>query len=459
MTLLTRLMVAFLCFETLCAVFYLNSVAWRIEPQIPHEVLSDPLIMRDLMRFADDAGKNVPGGWTRLGNALLGKGFYAHAELAFGEAVRRESPVLPAQFGLAFSLDRMGRLPESSRAYEQVLKLPVSTPDDHLTQSIALYALGRNSLRTENESLALEYFSKNSNFTAAVYQHSKILVRSGRAKEALPMIDETLKTLPYSLEFHYLRFRALQKLGREQEAFEAAAMMERSTSMVSLNYSTEYIMPLDRMAGTNRLLAQLFALAGEDGIHGFDNELREIKAKIGGQPVFALGMIDEYLLQSALMKRDGRQARDIIARLRQQGMENNWILEAEGDLLQLEGNTAGAAHAWQRANRLIPSESLHRKLAGYFGGDQPQRRDFHIGQSSLLQGIATYRKNRLAEAIEPLSRAAELLNGTPEPWFYIGEIHLHLGEKEQAIQAYQQCLNIYPNHLRAAAKLAYLQQI
>jgi tetratricopeptide (TPR) repeat protein len=392
-----------------------------------------------------------------LGHGLVGKGFYAHAELAFRQAVRQDQPALPAQFGLAFSLDRMGRLSESAKEYGRVVTLPRSAPDDELTQNIALYAQGKNALRSEDQASAIAYFRQNGNFTAAVYQHAKILVRSERAEEALPLIDEVLTILPYSLEFHFLRFRALRALGRDREAFQAATMVERSAHLVSLNYSTQYVMPLDRITGAARLLGQLNEIAGDKDLSRFDQQLRDIKRLTGDQPIFALRVVDEQLLQAAVRSGDSQQAREIITKLRDQGMENEWILEAEGDLWDREGETEKAAKNWQRALLLTPKVSLHRKLAAHFGDGQPQKRDYHLGHAALLDGIAAYRKNQLAAALQPLKLASELLADQPTPWYYIGEMHFHLGQTRQATEAYQKCLAIWPNHSRAIAKLDYLK--
>lgn len=453
----TRWLTAIVIVELLGATLFVASQAWRVVPQIPEEPLADPWIMPDLQRLADAAQQGQPGGWTRLGNGLLGKGFYAHAEPAFREALRRDQPILPAQFGLAFSLDRMGRLSESSQAYKQVLSLPGRTPDDALTQSIALYALGRNALRNEKPAAALEFFRQNPDFTAAIYQQAKILVRSDRAEEALPLIDEVLGFMPYALEFHFLRFRALTSLGNESQAFLAAAMMERSAHLVSLNFNTEYVMPLDAMTGTARLLDELSKLAGDEDLINFQQELRDIKVSLGDQPVFAAGAIDEQLLRAAVRSGDSRGARDMISKLRQQGIENDWLLEAEGDLWQQDGDAPRAAEAWQRALRLTRKRSLHQKLAAYYGDEQPGRRDGHRGHAALLEGIAAYRSNQLNEALKPLKLATELLPDDPAPWYYIGEMHFHLGQTRQAFQAYQRCLAIRPSHGRAAAKRDHLK--
>lgn len=453
MTLVARLLTAVVVVELVCAAIILGARAWRVAPLLPNEQLADPLIMPDLQRCADEAQRGTHGAWTNLGNGLLGKGFYAHAELAFREALHHDQPSFPAQFGLAFSLDRMGRLAESSSEYAKVLDMPA----DSVTHSIALYALGRNALRGERQAEAVSFFRDNPRFTAAVYQAAKMLVRSGRPAEALPIVDGVLKVVPHALEFHFLRFRALAALGRERDAFLAAAMVERSADRVSLNFNTEFLGPLEQLTGVSRLLGHLDQGGNEGDSAERERQLRAIKDAIGDRPLYVTAAIDEQLVRAALINRNWSGAQEVIASLRKQGCENDWIIEAEGDLWQQQGDTQRAAEAWQRALLLAPKESLHRKLADHYGDAQPEERDYHLGHRSLLEGIARYREDELAAALEPLALAAEFLPENPSPWFYIGEMHFHLGNTRQAIEAYQRCLTIRPGHSRAQAKVRHLQ--
>ncbi len=275
MTLVVRLLTAVVFVELVCAAIFLGSRAWRVAPLLPNEQLADPLIIPDLQRFADEAQRGVHGAWTNLGNGLLGKGFYAHAELAFREALHHDQPSFPAQFGLAFSLDRMGRLAESSKEYKQVLAMP----SDSFTHTIALYALGRNALRGGDEAEAVSFFRSNPRFTAAVYQTAKMLVRSGRPAEALPIVDGVLALIPHALEFHFLRFRALAALGRERDAFTAASMVERSADRVSLNFNTDFLRPLEQVTKQLNKLVNVLKIVELDEDTSVQRAIALVKVK------------------------------------------------------------------------------------------------------------------------------------------------------------------------------------
>ncbi len=431
--------------------------AWRAVPVVPDEELNDPLIMPELREFARRADRGQALEWTRLGEALLGKGFYAHAEQAFRESLRQQPQSIPAQFGLAFALDRLGRMEESSEAYRLVLTLPAENGEQEVTKHYALYAMGRNALRLEQADEAEELFGRDVNFAPSAYQYAKLLIRSGRAEEALPIIDKILEDVGLSLEFHFLQQRAYEALGRDREAFRAAAMVERSAYLVSMNFNTTYVTPMDQLTGGSRLLRELADVAGDDDLIYYEDELLKIREQLGDKPIFAANAVDEQLLRIAVKRQQPERVLKLTKQFREQGEVNGIILEAEGDALQMLGQLAEAAELWERAISLTPSRVLHSKLAEYYGARDPERRDWHRARHAWIKGLVEYRSNRLQQALRPFREATEIASDFAAPWFYIGEMHFHLQQPDQAIPAYERCLEIQPGHGRAAAKLAFLQ--
>ncbi|MBA4029628.1 MAG: hypothetical protein C0478_01745 [Planctomyces sp.] len=453
-----RLLLVVVMLEILVSGGLLVRKAWSTVPRIPNEHLADPLIIPDLQQLAQSAANGTARDWTRLGEALLGKGFYAHAEQTFRDALLMDPNSLRTKFGLAFSLDRLGRMAESSGEYEKVLAMPARSEDDKLTHAHALYAMGRNALRLEQAEQAEQLFRRNLAFVPAAYQHSKLLIRSGRAAEALPTIDRVLEQVEFSLEFQALRQRALTALGRDREAFHAAAMVERSAHLVSLNFNTEYVSPFDQMTGIARKMKSLEQLTEGAALTDFEKEVQELHDLIGDTPQISKQAVDEQLLYNAVSRQQPERVFELLAKLRALGQEHAWMLEAEGDAWRMQDDSDRAAASWQRALLLSPSRSLHDKLAAYYGEQQPQQRDWHLGRSALAAGIATYRRNHLKDALPPLREAARLLPDKGSPWFYIGEMNFHLNQLEEAQSAYQKCLELQPSHGRAAKKLGHLEK-
>lgn len=451
-----RILMVVILIEVLLGSALLARRYWRTDPHLPAVQLNDPLIMPQLRVLAEEAASGGSADWTRFGQALLGKGFYAHAEEAFREALRLHPNDFSAQFGLAFSLDRTGRTQESSAEYRKLLLFRVRGPDQQLNRAHALYALGRNALREENLVEAEAAFRQVAGHDEADYQLAKLLLRSERANEALPIIDRKLAKLPYSLEFHFLNQRAREQLGQPRAAFEAAGMVERSTRLLALNFNMEYIAPLDAYTGIAAKLQQM-GEAANGGDYGQVERLgQEAKSLLGDAPVFVENMIDDHLLEAAVQRKQPERILEVIEGIRKTGREDAMTLEYEGDVFAMRGQVDKAAENWQRALRLTPSERLHRKLAEHLGDQDAALRDRHLGRAELLGGIALYRENQLEQAIPRMLAAARLNPEDPDPWYYLGEIHLHLNKPDDARAAYEHCLQLRPAHGRATAKLAHL---
>lgn len=356
-----RILLAIVAIEAVIGAILVTRQALRTVALIPRETLRDPLIMSDLTRLATATEKGDAESWTRLGQALVGKGFYAHAEIAFREAVARQPRSLPAQFGLAFSLDRLGRMQESSREYERTL--PLRSPDDQLVHTFAIYAMGRNGLRLEQPLVAEERFRAIEEMPEAIYQLAKLRVRDGAAQAALPIIRQMLREFPDSLEFHYLHHHALRQLDRDHDASLAAANLQRGTRRLTLNFNPEYVAPLDQMTGAARLMKELDDSIDQNALLRQPEKLLQIKQQLGNEPIFAAGGIDRLLLRSAVELRQPERVFELVASRRAAGEENAELLEAEGDAWRMVGDREHAAKCWDRALSLTPSPALLRKLA------------------------------------------------------------------------------------------------
>ncbi|MEX2359202.1 MAG: tetratricopeptide repeat protein, partial [Pirellulaceae bacterium] len=452
-----RIVVIVIVLEVVVGAALLGWRAWRLVPQVPDVELNDPLIMPQLRDLARAAEFGTSDDWRLLGEGLLGKGFYAHAEQAFRESLRLDPHNFHAQFGLAFSLDRTGRMRESTLEYRKVSQLRARSPDQEMLKYHALYALGRNALRLENLVEAEEWFRQNPGFPPAEYQLAKLLIRSGRVDQALPIIERNLAEIPYSLEFHLLDHRANLARNRPRAAFEAEARMERSATLVSMNFNTDYVGPLMMRTGIRPLLQELGEVSTGDDLDRIEQRCVEIKTLLGDAPVFTARHVDDLLVDVALRKKQPELVLDRIAVIRKGGREDALLLESEGDARQMLGQSEKGALAWNRALTLTPSIPLHQKLARYYAEEESDLRDLHLGRAALLRGIERYRDNRLEEAIAPFLEATEKNPADPDPWFYLGEMHFHLGRPEQAAAAYRECLERKPGHGRAAAKLAHIE--
>lgn len=448
----TTLLIAIVLIELVVAGLYFRHQTQTTVPLLPHERLADPSIMPQLEELANAAQDGSADDWSRLGEGLLGKGFYAHAELAFREALHQDPERFDALFGVAFCLDRTGRIQESSVAYGRVVQGAAESPEQQAMQVYALYAMGRNALRLEDEQQANRLFQQNADYPAAEYQQAKLLLRSGEAQKALPLIRKNLAKIPYSLGFHFLDQRAQQELGNERAAYMAQSMVERSAYLVSLNFSTNYVAPLNDQTGIDTQVANLAEALEEKDWAKAEAICREVNATIDDAPVFVAKPVRDAMLQIGLHDQRPQEVLTLVEDLESEGRVDAITLEAAGDAHLLLKNLEPAIECWQRALKLRPSVSLHQKLADHL----PDQENFHHSKIAFLRGLEHYRRNRLRSAIPEFERAIELDSNSTMAWYYLGEMYFHLDQSEKASEAYEQCLRVAPEFQRAADKLAYL---
>lgn len=247
-----RLTLMLLVFELAICGYFVTNKLLRVTPITPEFYLDDPFLRRTFEELSEQARNGDDADWQHLAEALLGQGYYPYAEQNYRQALKLNPENLEARFGLAFCLDKMGRLEESTGQYRMYLKGETSQPERQKLVFYAKYAIGRNYLREENVAEAEKEFQKNFKFIPAQYQLAKILIRTGRTEQALPIIENQLENLPKSLAFHYLNYLALSQLGRQEEALAERKKLDESVYLVSLNFNNNYIDPFYMKYGQER---------------------------------------------------------------------------------------------------------------------------------------------------------------------------------------------------------------
>ena len=267
-----------------CATAVGGLVIWRSLPTpvvIPPALLADPMLAEELSGLAAAAQAGGQPEWMAFGDALLGQGAYRAAEAAYRRAVALDPDDIEARFAVAFCIDRTGRMEESNEHYRACLELPEPPGVQQSKKPFARYAIGRNLLRLEDEVGAEAAFRQNPGFPPAEYQLARILLFSGRPREAEAIVRRGLESLPLSLEWHRLHARILDALGRPAEAAVAREMEERSAHLLEVNFIVDYIGPLTEKVGLNRLLADYEAARQTADTADLDQRLRQIEAAIG----------------------------------------------------------------------------------------------------------------------------------------------------------------------------------
>ena len=124
-------------------------------------------------------------------------------------------------------------------------------------------------------------FRENISYPPAAYQLAKLLHRTDRSEEALPIIESNLKDLPQSLFLNFIKYRVAEALGNSEKMFEAADDLERSEYVVPMTLSTNYAEDIHERHGFARKASEYGQLieGGEFGL--LPDQLEEMVKLVG----------------------------------------------------------------------------------------------------------------------------------------------------------------------------------
>jgi tetratricopeptide (TPR) repeat protein len=437
------------------------AVAMRWLPQpspgLPASFSDDPPLAAEIADLAAATRFGGAAAWTALGDALLGMGDYRNAESAYRRVTETSPHDIEARFALAFCIDRTGRMAEANEHYRRCLELPDLPGIAQSKKPFALYAIGRNLLRLEDEAAAEAVFRQNTGFPPAEYQLARILLFTGRPREALEIVDRGLDRLPLALEWHRLRGRIMDALDRPADAFAARAMEERSAHLLEVNFSTDYIRPLTTRHGIKRMLAGYEAATGRESREQLGQRLDAMDAAIGGLMIPESITLMQLRANDAMTFGNPQEVVDMIAAQPWLRDSDPLMSVSEADALEQLDRIDEATALRRRLVGFAASSSLHRKLAlaCEASGDEAGRNQ-HLSQAELLDGIAMYRRNDIAGALPRFMKAVELDPSNTSALFHRGEMLYHLGRSKEAASAFRDALTQRPGFGRASDFLEYL---
>jgi tetratricopeptide (TPR) repeat protein len=417
-------------------------VGWRwLRPAaaLPAAVADDPLLGGEFADLARAATRGAAEDWQRLGEALLGQGQYRHAEAAFRRAAMLDPQSLDACYGLAYCIDRTGRMAESNPHYRRCLTLPDPPPGGPPKKGVALYEIGRNHLREGDLAAAEATFRENIGFWSAEYQLAKLLVHSGRPREAEGIIDRLITKLPLALELHALRARILDVLGRPDEALAARAMAERGAHLLEFNYSTVFVQPFTVRHGLGKLVEACEARVAAGDVDGAGRCLAVLDAAIAGRPLPERATAESLRARIALMAGKPHQAVNAVRAEWNRGNHDPSLGAIEADALDELGRSDEATALRESLAQVSPTADFYRKLASApeLAGN-PKQRDQWLGRAAFLDGMAAYRRNDLETALDRFTAATRLYPHDANAWIRRGEIEWHMREFRTATDSFGQ---------------------
>ena len=429
------------------------AMRWR-DPQPPLPDLSD-LDSRTRADLLAAHAQTIHGGspeWRTLAQAWLGYGYYAEAEQCFRVAVQYDPSDQESVYGLGFTLERVGRLEEAIEVLEQAAALS----GDELSRTCQ-YQIGRCFLRLEQPDAAESAFRGIREQPAAAFQLAKILLHTGRAAEAVPLLNEQLARTPESHRFLRLRAEVADALGDADLAWHCRDAADRTPPGVVLEYGMDFIGMYRSRYGLDRGLTECTRLRAMRDAQALLGCLEGVLEIIRAEQLAQFDSVYVAAAEAALSTQDADRALAILDELRALEADDNVSVELRGDAHWLQGNRDEACDAWQRSLRLLPRARPHQKLADAWQDVDEDTAAAHRAAAHQLAARQAWYDGRIDEAYAEIRRAVALSPKSARNWYYLGETERLRGAKAPARAAYTKTLELDPDHHHAREALGRLE--
>lgn len=423
--------------------------ASRPEPPLPDLSRVDDETAMALNELREVARNGDARDWRELAEGYLGTGYYKAAEQCFRRATQLDPGDMQAGYGLAFCLERTGCTSAAIPIFSAVAEVA-----DHDLSRTCWYQTGRCFLRQDNMVDAEAAFRRIEKFPPAVYQLSKILIRTGRADEAVPLIEEYLAAVPNCLKFLQLRGKAAEALDDLKTAEKMRDRQDRGEYLTHLEYSLEFIGMLGTKFGLGSRLARGLKMKDEGTVAQQQLSLTGAVALIREHRFWQYRSAFVALAEVELALGHLDRVQELISEIRQTSYDGADLLELEGKAAYAAGRDSEAAALWKRAYLIRPSIDLCDELAMITS--DPVQKNIYVARREWIYGQQLFLVNNAEAALPHFKSANVLTPENPVILFSLGDVARVLGDNETAESCFRSCLRIQPTHGRAKQRLAWM---
>ena len=395
-----------------------------------------------------------PSGWAELGATYRAFGLFPQAEYCYRQVDKLSPKDRSYLYYWAECFDLTGQTGAATKRYRQIIRENLDVPLGGQTAQYCWLNIGQDRLREENVSEAIAALRKAPDIPKAKFLLSRILIRSGRAKEAGALLDELLRDAPGTIEYNQMKSWAETELGDPEAAEEFYERSLRSREELSKWDPTyQEVLRRRKSMGSQSWHEKSLQLEAQGKLQEAVEWSRKAVQAFGAED--RVQQLAKLELLTGQTKEAIALAEDCVKRVGASAKTLDIIGVASVQL----GDTAKAQRVWEQATRLEPTPNLYAKLAELqklAGNDQRVREyqaleQFQIGKDAWLT-------NDLSAAREHLDKAVNLFAGHAPAWFYLGETRRVAGDVPGAEAAYRRCLQINPDHGRALRGLERLKK-
>jgi tetratricopeptide (TPR) repeat protein len=395
-----------------------------------------------------------PASWKELAGYYRAYGLFPQALVCY-EATQDLTPDDWSNlYRWALCLDLVGKTGEAINDYQQILrKAPNYTLEAQKLGTHCWLNIGQDYLRQENTAEAEKALRNALDLPKARVLLARILIREGRAQEAITTVEPVELQQPGTIDGHLLHAWAEDVLGHADAGRDLYNLTDRCKGQLS---KSDPIFHQEVL----RLRNEMPSEAWHQKALQLDAQGNLAEAQIWSKKaldVFWTEPRQQELAKLAFKTKDFQEA----IRLARECIERVGASAETLDIIGVSAYSLGdfnaAREAWQEALLYEPTSNLYRKLAGLArreGNSQAADRNMALGE--YMDGKQAYNVNDLSNARSHLEKAAAALPDHYLVWFYLAEARRLQNDKQAAITGYQESLRINPDFGRARRALAAL---
>jgi tetratricopeptide (TPR) repeat protein len=388
--------------------------------------------------------------WSDLAETYFSFGLFPQSEYCFEQVDKLQPADGGYIYGWGLSLGRMGETTAARKKYQRLLGLLAADPSPNKSLAdLCWYRIGEDYLREQNAQEAEKALRQAAAIPKARYLLTRVLTRTGRAAEAVAILEELDRQLPPTIDVNLMRSWAEEALGHHQAAIQFDERSLRTGKL--LKFTDPFYRSVEQRRARMGSMAwynQSLELEGQGKLaEAFDLCARSLQAFWTEDKAFELAKLQ---LEQKHFKEAVAQAEESIARVGASARALDLIGVASINL----DDYARAQQVWEQATLIEDTPDLRRKLAELARkrGDQASVQ-WHFGLEKFNEGKKAFLTNDLQAAL-PLFQAA--VANSPQhllSWFYLAETLRFLGDKTGAERAYRESLSLDPFFGRSLAGL------
>ena len=420
----------------------------------------DKVTAKDLQGIVDGFASELAAGeadtlsWRKLADTYQAYGFLKESLRCYTAADELDHEGdFKLHYHWAVCLSRLGDTKSSNDHFRRALELTKIEAN----QFRCWYNIGRNHLREEQGIQAENAFRQVLQHPFARCQLAKLLIRTGRAAEALPLVSFDDSNGPLPIQMLWLRARAEEALGLTDTAADSYELVERASVFDTFNIDIDLFDSILRDHGLGGYVTRCDQLLREGKLVEAQQLCAESKDGLSNEHHHWLEFSE---VNTDVLLGDLESARRVILVRTERDGPDPMAMDLLSRTLEAMERPKEAAEALEQAIEMGPDSERYQRLAKLerlVAGRQNNVQN-HLAESEYWAGVEAYSSNNLNGALTHLEKAVDLNPDHANAWYFYAQTARFLGRAKTAQEAFERCLGLDPCHGKAAHALARIAE-